>query len=1138
MRETTALYKQLRTMPGSYYEVRITRGTTTYGPNRLKSLTISPALFAESGPGIGSAPSAKCTVTLIEKTDNWPRMAQFTVSLRLHSEDNSLTSEWLDMGTFYTDEREENPYGDLSVTAYDGMLLLEQTWVDKLTSSQLPANWPITALQAASLIATATGVVIDSRTVLDNTVAFVGLNSERTARDTLKDIAAAHGGNFVITADNRLRLVPLANIIDGSAAIAGIAIAGVSVVGDSELNAVGSTAQTAYLGMNVMSMTEGEPLDAVSGVILETESGERSTAGTDSGYVLNGMCEFSVNNTANLALARTNGFVYRPFEATGALLDPAAEVGDVVIIAGKNYQMCHIGWTLGAWITADIGAEYEEEVDHEYKRVPEGTKVLRKALEADDRLNAELRSYIQQTAGEIEIGVVQKQLGDANLIAMCETSPGYITSRGTVTDHHFFSTSALIPAVGSEIFAFQVWDGNLSTAFRICAFYDENAAIIDESYQQMIGAGADPFQVFLTAPAHAAYVRASWNVAAEKVQLTRGESFPSYREAAADISHNLGTNYSTTTEMNAAINLKAGEITQSVSATYATKSASITSETIHYLATSASTGVTTETSGWTTAPQSVTAVNKYLWTYSTYTYGDSHTADTTPVITGVYGDKGDTGDTGATGQTGPTGTGITSVESLYYGSASATPPAAPSAQVTTVSAVYNQWTKTCPEVTQTYPYVHTCDQVLYTDNTYKWTTPVADGAVTGLYTLINQTAGDLNVEIGKKVGNSEVRSKFAADPTGITVSSGKVKFEANTFELASDKLTVAADGNMTLVGPGYAGYMESGAYVGKVKTNIGRFHVYDGTGAIFGENLSSGSVITEGDVSGFRIFGDGNTDNNRSYDQSLFLIPGARPNGWTSAKSIIAASGILNIISGTRGAAANGYMDLALNDFSLGINDSACPMYIRGDAGVGDLSLALYPAGLAQNYKHLTLDETDLYTNTRFQCASLYSSGTKSRLVKTENYDDRLHYCYEMPSPLFGDIGEGRTDDDGLCCISIDDIFSETVRTDMQYQVFLQKEGQGDLWVEEKTPTYFVVRGTPELSFAWEIKCHQRGYETERLDNPEQTREGDNVNSQLYFAVTQYADDPYELIEEQEAIYAEDLQIYINEQEELLDETA
>lgn len=213
-------------------------------------------------------------------------------------------------------------------------------------------------------------------------------------------------------------------------------------------------------------------------------------------------------------------------------------------------------------------------------------------------------------------------------------------------------------------------------------------------------------------------------------------------------------------------------------------------------------------------------------------------------------------------------------------------------------------------------------------------------------------------------------------------------------------------------------------------------------------------------------------------------------------------------------------------------------MYIGGDTSSGALSLALYPAGLAQNYKHLTLDETALYTNTRFQCASLYSSGTKSRLVKTENYDDRLHYCYEMPSPLFGDIGEGRTDDDGLCCISIDDIFSETVRTDMQYQVFLQKEGQGDLWVEEKTPTYFVVRGTPELSFAWEIKCHQRGYETERLDNPEQTREGDNVNSQLYFAVTQYADDPYELIEEQEAIYAEDLQIYINEQEELLDETA
>jgi hypothetical protein len=109
-------------------------------------------------------------------------------------------------------------------------------------------------------------------------------------------------------------------------------------------------------------------------------------------------------------------------------------------------------------------------------------------------------------------------------------------------------------------------------------------------------------------------------------------------------------------------------------------------------------------------------------------------------------------------------------------------------------------------------------------------------------------------------------------------------------------------------------------------------------------------------------------------------------------------------------------------------------------------------------------------------------NGTKNRNVKTEDYGDRLQYCYEMASPYFGDIGQGKTDENGYAYIDISDIFSETVRTDLQYQVFLQKEGNGDIWIEEKEPTYFCVKGTPNLDFAWEIKAKQKDYEFERLE--------------------------------------------------------
>ena len=87
-----------------------------------------------------------------------------------------------------------------------------------------------------------------------------------------------------------------------------------------------------------------------------------------------------------------------------------------------------------------------------------------------------------------------------------------------------------------------------------------------------------------------------------------------------------------------------------------------------------------------------------------------------------------------------------------------------------------------------------------------------------------------------------------------------------------------------------------------------------------------------------------------------------------------------------------------------------------------------------------------------------------------------------MPSPFFGDIGCGVTDGNGECYVLIDDMFSETVTASMDYYVFLQKEGLGDLYVVEKTAQYFLVKGTAGLKFSWEIKVRQKEYEYQRLD--------------------------------------------------------
>lgn len=116
-------------------------------------------------------------------------------------------------------------------------------------------------------------------------------------------------------------------------------------------------------------------------------------------------------------------------------------------------------------------------------------------------------------------------------------------------------------------------------------------------------------------------------------------------------------------------------------------------------------------------------------------------------------------------------------------------------------------------------------------------------------------------------------------------------------------------------------------------------------------------------------------------------------------------------------------------------------------------------------------------------------SGTKSIIAETENYGEQLFYCYETPTPTLGDFGGGVIGKDGIAIISIDDIFQESTETAIEYYVFLQNEGEGQSWVSEKSDTYFVVKGTPGLRFAWELKAKQKNKEYIRFNAGKEDRE-------------------------------------------------
>jgi hypothetical protein len=191
--------------------------------------------------------------------------------------------------------------------------------------------------------------------------------------------------------------------------------------------------------------------------------------------------------------------------------------------------------------------------------------------------------------------------------------------------------------------------------------------------------------------------------------------------------------------------------------------------------------------------------------------------------------------------------------------------------------------------------------------------------------------------------------------------------------------------------------------------------------------------------------------------------------------------------------------------FKGGLQMTADGVYLGGQIGTTDITFRV-----SRKDKD-TLIGTDLTV-----LGNISASGTKNRIVKTESYQTRLQYCYETATPYFGDIGSGCTDETGKCYIDIDDIFSETVNTGVEYQVFLQKEGQGNIWVEEKTPTYFIVKGTENLKFSWEVKVIQKDYEFERLEKMDNSEKEQTIDYGQ-----QYIDEINSLIKEQEEMLNE-----------------
>lgn len=158
------------------------------------------------------------------------------------------------------------------------------------------------------------------------------------------------------------------------------------------------------VGRRVTSVDSSPQFSNYSKVIIHVSDDTTYEAGDDTGRVLEIDNPFGTQQMANDMLTSLRGYQYQPYEAGGALLNPAAEIGDAANVRGVYGGIYARKTNFGRLMKADVSAPQDEEIDHEYKYESPTERKFSRAISdvrasliiANDRINAK----VEQTGGD------------------------------------------------------------------------------------------------------------------------------------------------------------------------------------------------------------------------------------------------------------------------------------------------------------------------------------------------------------------------------------------------------------------------------------------------------------------------------------------------------------------------------------------------------------------------------------------------------------------------------------------------------------------------------------------------------------------------------------------------------------------
>lgn len=206
--QTSDLWKALWRTKGTGREYAFDIDGVWYGPEQEVTHAVDGGLYEQFG--VGGAASAKLTISLFAQSI--PRGAAIRRYIRLRN--GGQASEWLPKGVFFTNRRSVED-GFWTIEAFDAMRRSEIPW-----EPDQALNFPLPMPQAVAEFARIMQVEIDPRTRLNPayTIDYPASDPASEAgdyysiRQELQWISAAHAGNWIITGEGKLLLVPLLSI--------------------------------------------------------------------------------------------------------------------------------------------------------------------------------------------------------------------------------------------------------------------------------------------------------------------------------------------------------------------------------------------------------------------------------------------------------------------------------------------------------------------------------------------------------------------------------------------------------------------------------------------------------------------------------------------------------------------------------------------------------------------------------------------------------------------------------------------------------------------------------------------------------------------------------------------------------------